>query len=191
LAWDARRGSFREAKVKLLVALLLLLAGCTSSYMRDAEPAGPPGPDEAKVVFYRTSAVSSVVAFPVYDGERLVGFTEKGNYFEVRCIPGRHVFSSGRPSFAASTLNADLAPGRTYSVKSYPKNAGAGMVVCGLVGAFAPVTRESNEWDRIERKRMEGKVSAARVDIPRRPRSSGPIVGPQRPFGAADEGRGA
>jgi hypothetical protein len=139
------------------MSLLLLLAGCTSSYMRDAEPTGPPGPEEAKVIFYRTSLASSAVTFAVYDDEKLLGFTEKGNYFEVRCAPGKHLFTSGYVPFAGGAVDADLAPGKTYYIKSYVKNTAFFGIVWTVVGGLAPITRNSREWTRVERRlrRME------------------------------------
>ena len=62
-------------------AMLMFLAACsTTDLMRDARPSGPPCPDQAKVVIYRTSAFGGGSHFPVYEvdenSRRLVGFTE-------------------------------------------------------------------------------------------------------------------
>jgi hypothetical protein len=111
--------------------------------MRDVDPSGPPGSNESKVIIYRTSAFGGAVTQPVYDKEKLVGFTEKGNYFEVRCTPGEHLFISWGEYDAA--VDADLAPGKTYFIKSYPKmgvfTAGAGL---------KPVTADQKEWATVE-----------------------------------------
>ena len=41
---------------------------CSStSYMRDTEPTPPPGPEEAKVIFYRTSQFGGAEHFPIYE----------------------------------------------------------------------------------------------------------------------------
>jgi hypothetical protein len=141
-------GSFPETLMRTFLVVLPVLTACTSGYMQDAVPTGPPGPDESKVIVYRTSIIGSLGTYPVYDGEKLVGLTEKGKYFEVRCAPGKHVFISGYVPFAAGGVEADLAPGKTYYIKSYPRAS----LFWSVVGGLAPVTRESKEWARIEKR---------------------------------------
>lgn len=133
----------------MLPWLLVLLAGCAGEYMRDADPGGPPEPDVAKVIFYRPSGIGFATDFPVYDGERLVGFSEAGNYFEVCCAPGKHLFMSGYHLDPPESVDADLAGGKTYYVKVSPRDP-AFAPVWTIVGGLAPVTRDDKEWSRVE-----------------------------------------
>ena len=80
----------------ILPSFLLALAACsTTREMRDAAPTPPPGPGEAKVVVYRTAVFGGADHYPVYDAvspePKLLGYTETGCYFEVRCAPGELV----------------------------------------------------------------------------------------------------
>lgn len=127
--------------MKLLSAFLLLSVGCTStSYMRDARRSPPPGPNESKVVVYRTAVLGGVDNFPIFeyldDDSKLLGFTETGCYFEYRCPPGRHFFLTWGEGNAF--IDADLAPGRTYYIQAWSK--------FGLLSSrpgFAPVAPDS------------------------------------------------
>src|SRR6516162_8842751 len=100
------------------ILLPALLAACsTTSYMRDAQPTPPPGPDEAKVIIYRTATFGGADNFPVYElvGDEdgtLLGFTETDRYFEVHCPPGKHLFITWGEGEAF--IEADLEGGRTY-----------------------------------------------------------------------------
>lgn len=115
--------------MKYLLAILPFLAACSSSYMRDAGSSPEPGPDEAKIVVYRTSVLGAARTFPVYDGEELLGFTEVGSYFESLRKPGHHLFVTWGES--DGVVSADLAPAKTYYLEMYPKvgffSAGAGL----------------------------------------------------------------
>lgn len=136
--------------MKVAISLLLLSAiGCTStSLMRDAEPTPPPGPGEAKVIVYRTAVLGGVDNFPVYeispDGSKLLGFTETGCYFEVRCEPGRHVFLTWREGEAF--VEAELEPGQTYYLQAWSK--------FGWVSSrpgFAPVHAGGDDWRELQK----------------------------------------
>lgn len=142
----------RGGIARVLPPALVLLAGCAAGYMRDARPTGPPGPEEARVVFYRTSRIGFAADFPVYDGEELIGLSESGNYFEVRCAPGKHLFVSGFSPDPPEAVDADLVAGKTYYVKVYPKNAALFGLVWTVVGGLAPVKKDDREWDRVERR---------------------------------------
>jgi hypothetical protein len=145
--------------VKNLLLILLPLpfaVACTSSQMRDAGPSDPPGPDESKVIIYRTSIVGSVAPHPVFDGSKLLGFAEKGKYFEVRCEPGKHLFNIGYHhdlwtsywSVPGEAVDADLAPGKTYYIRLY---VGGGLV--STPGPrLAPLRMGTKEWETIEKK---------------------------------------
>jgi len=106
--------------MRVALLLLPLLAGCASSYMQRAEPMGPPGPNEAKVVFCRPSrALGGAVTFPVWDGTQLIGFSESGGTIEYRCTPGEHVFIASAQSYKG--MSASLAGGQVYYVWLTPR----------------------------------------------------------------------
>jgi hypothetical protein len=131
----------------LLPAVLLLLAACsTTSSMRDARPAASPGPDEAKIVVYRTAAFGGSAHFPVYEvvdgGGKLLGFTETDCYFEALTAPGKKLFLTWGEGDAY--LEADLEPGKTYFIRAYSK--------FGIVSprpALAPVGKDSEHWPEL------------------------------------------
>jgi hypothetical protein len=133
----------------LLPALTLALAACsTSGYMRDAQPTPPPGPDESKIIVYRTSAFGESAHFPVFEiedeGGRLHGFTETDCYFEVRCAPGVQLFLTWGEG--NEVVEADLEPGKTYYLRAFSK--------FGLVRprpGLAPVRQGSEEWKELEK----------------------------------------
>jgi hypothetical protein len=104
--------------MKYLLLVLPFLAACSSSYMRDAAPSGPLGPDEARIVVYRTSAMGFARTFPVYDGEELIGFSEVGSSFESIRKSGSHVFIAWGES--DGVVHAELAPQKTYYLELYP-----------------------------------------------------------------------
>jgi len=125
----------------ILPAVLLLAVGCsTTSYMRDAKPTPPPGPDEAKVVVYRDTNVGGADHFPIYeyaneDGN-LLGFTETNCYFEFRCKPGKHFFLTWGEGDAF--IDATLDGGKTYYIQAWSR--------FGLLSSrpgFGPVSKDS------------------------------------------------
>jgi hypothetical protein len=133
--------------VKTVLALLpLTLAACTTTdFMRDARPTPPPGPDEAKVVVYRTSQFGGADNFSVVDGDgTLLGFTETDCYFEIRRPPGRHLFAARGEGDAF--VEADLAGGKTYYIRAYSKFG-----VWSSRPGFAPVGRGSEHSGEIDR----------------------------------------
>jgi hypothetical protein len=135
---------------KMLPALLLLAAGCTTTgYMRDAQPTPPPGPCEAKVVVYRTAVLGGVDNFPVYeavdDDGKLLGFTETDCYFEFHCPPGRHFFLTWGEGEAY--IDAELAAGKTYYIQAWSKFG----VLTSRPG-FAPVAPDSEEMRELQKK---------------------------------------
>lgn len=118
--------------------LLPFLTACTT-YMQTTPPVGPPGPEEAKVVFCRPSRfLAGGIDFPVWDGERLVGFSQHGCTIEYRCAPGEHFFVTKAQSYKA--LAATLAGGTTYYVWVTPR-VGAFTSAVG----FTPVRAEDAE----------------------------------------------
>lgn len=128
---------------RLVLLLAPLAAGCMSTYMRDSQPTSPPGPGECKVVVYRSSYAGYQITFPIYDGEKFMGFTEVGNAFEYRCPPGKHLFLSWSEN--EKVVDATLAPGKTYYLESYAK-IGFFVQAAGL----DPISRHHNDWPRVE-----------------------------------------
>jgi hypothetical protein len=135
--------------MKCCAAFLLLgLAACsTTSSMRDAQPTPPPGPDEAKVIVYRTENFGGAKHFPVYDDAgpagKLLGFTETGCYFEFRCLPGRHLFFTWGEGDAF--IVADLEPGKTYYIRAFSRFG-----ILEPRPGFAPVGTRSEEWPKLD-----------------------------------------
>jgi hypothetical protein len=118
--------------------LLPFLTACTS-YMQTTTFSGPPGPDEAKVVFCRPSRFFGGGAqFPLWDGEKFLGYSESGCTVEYRCAPGEHWFVAVAQSYKA--MPATLAAGSTYYVWVTPR---MGMWT-GAVG-LTPVRKEDTE----------------------------------------------
>jgi hypothetical protein len=121
--------------MRLLLCLLPFVAAC-SSYMQRTVPSGPPGPNEATVVFCRPARmVGSAVDFPIWDGEELVGFSEGGRAVEHRCAPGEHLFLADAQTYKA--IAATLAGGQIYYVWITPR---MGMLSAAV--GFTPVRKE-------------------------------------------------
>ena len=125
-----------------LPAVLLLAAGCMSTVqtMREGKPTPPPGPDEAKVVVYRSSAFGGIDHFPIYeymngDG-KLMGVTETDCYFEYRCPPGKHFFLTWGEGDAF--IEATLDAGKTYYIQAWSKFG----IISSRPG-FGPVGKDS------------------------------------------------
>jgi hypothetical protein len=119
--------------------------------MRDTIPTEPPGPDECKVVFYRTSAVSTIAQYPVFHGDKPVGMAEQGCYFEIRVPPGEHLFTSAYGH--AGAVFADLAPGKTYFIKAhYHSYFWEGCYVASGGVALTPLIAGSSDWEKLQKK---------------------------------------
>ncbi len=137
--------------MKAIILVLPFVAACSSSYMRAAEPGGPPGEGESKVVFCRPGRMAgSAVTFSVWDGLQLIGFAESGSYFEYRCSPGKHLFIAEAESDKA--VDADLGAKKTYYVWVTPRMG----VVSASVG-LTPVNQESDLLPKLEKALKKGK----------------------------------
>jgi hypothetical protein len=135
-----------EVRMKIFSLLLpLALAACTTTdYMRDAKPSPAPGPDQAKVVVYRTATFGGADNYPVYDDAgNLLGFTETDCYFEILRPPGRYRFAA--LGEGESVVDAELAGGRTYYLRASSK---FGIVTSRPV--LAPVGRDSEHAAEID-----------------------------------------
>jgi hypothetical protein len=132
----------------LLPLLLLALAACskTTSYMRDSQPGPPPGPQESKVVVYRSAKWGGGKHFPIYEyvneEGKLIGFTETDCFFEYRCAPGKHLFLTWGEGSAF--IEADLAPQKTYYIRAYSKYGW-----WAARPGFAPVNTGSESMDKL------------------------------------------
>lgn len=130
--------------------------------MQSAAPSGPPGPDEAKVIFFRTINSGTPETFPIFVDRTLVGYSERGSYIEVLCEPGGHRFYSpssstlpGLDTNPDSLVTADLDAGKTYYVEAYA-SGGCG----GVRTQLRPLHPEDSGWRRIGKKidRLERRV---------------------------------
>jgi hypothetical protein len=131
--------------MRTIVLLLPLLASCGGSIlMRPApEATEPPGTDEAKVVVYRDSFRNATKPYAFFDDEELLGFSEAGTWFEVRCKPGEHFFFLHGVS--SNAVRATLDAGKTYflRVDSVPK-------LFRLQLRLTPILPGTKEFDRID-----------------------------------------
>ncbi|HVE43215.1 MAG TPA: hypothetical protein VNM14_25290 [Planctomycetota bacterium] len=103
--------------MRRILLLLPLLASCggPALMLRAPEETEPPGTDEAKVVVYRDSFRNATKPYAFFDDEELIGFSETGTWFEVRCTPGEHFFFLHGVSSAG--VRATLDAGKTYFLR--------------------------------------------------------------------------
>jgi hypothetical protein len=137
----------------LAICGMMFLLSCSISNpnMTDVTPSGPPAPNEAKVIFYRTDVTGNAATFPVYADHELVGYPERGRYFEVYCEPGEHVFSSPAQTLFSRpdvVVLATLEPGKSYFIQAYVSGGGCGE----LYPRFKPLTRGDSHWAKIDKK---------------------------------------
>ena len=131
--------------MKAILLILPFLAACSSSYMREAAPGGPPGEGESKVIFCRPSRFTgSAVTFSLWDGPKLIGFAESGTYFEYRCNPGKHLFIAEAESDKA--VDAELGAKKTYYVWVTPRMGFASANV-----GLTPVNKDSELMPKVEK----------------------------------------
>jgi hypothetical protein len=144
--------------MRFLLCLLPFVAACSSSYMQRAEPMGSPGPEEAKVVFCRPSRyLGGAMTFPVWDGDKLLGFSESGGTFEYRCPPGEHFFIASGQTYKG--MSATLAGGLVYYVWLTPR---VGFLSAGV--GLTPVRKEDAEL--LEQVRASVKENECRTLLP-------------------------
>ena len=80
-----------------------------------AQPIGPPPPGQARVVFYRPSALYGfIIGYSVRENGLQLNTLSNGRYFIVDASPGAHTFTVAVST--TSRLTLDVAPGRTYYV---------------------------------------------------------------------------
>ena len=136
----------RRVSLLLVVVLPVLLGGCAGSsrYMVKSEPpkAGPP-PDKSVVYVMRPSGFGFAVNFQVWDRDRLIGVSQAKSYFAYVCDPGKHLFIGIAENKVA--VDADLAPGKSYYIITEPRMGGWKARL-----AMTPVTKGSENWDKVE-----------------------------------------
>lgn len=141
----------RRVSLLLVVVLTVLLGGCagSSKYMVKSEPpkAGPP-PDKSVVYVMRPSGFGFAVNFQVWDRDRLIGVSQAKSYFAYVCDPGKHLFIGIAENKVA--VDADLAPGKSYYIITEPRMGGWKARL-----AMTPVTKGSENWDKVEALKAE------------------------------------
>ena len=112
---------FTAIVCSLMVVFLAACAG-TTTMVKSAAPAAAK-PNDATVVFMRSSFVGSAVAASVFDvsqpGTRFVGVVDNGVKLAYVVSPGDHTFMV--VSEAADFMKATLLPGRTYYALITPR----------------------------------------------------------------------
>ena len=132
-------------KKGLLFALMLMavaLSGCSSRYMQPADAAlaeRTPGPEEAKIVFFRATnlggAVQSWVCEAVEGEPAYVAIVSAKAKIAHFTTPGKHTYMTGGEN--CELLEADFEGGKTYYTYVSPR---MGFWKARFV--FVPVTKE-------------------------------------------------
>jgi hypothetical protein len=113
-------------------AFLIALSGCASSLMIEApsQEIRPPAPNKTKVVFMRTSFVSSAIGaeiFEVNNGQlNFIGALPKGNKIVYETTPGQKVFMAY--GTAADFMLGNLQGGKIYYSIVRPNWGTGGMI---------------------------------------------------------------
>jgi len=141
----------RRNVVVFVAVLVFILGGCagSSKYMVTSEP--PKGgipQDKAVVYFLRPSGFGFAINFQVWDRNRFIGLSQAKSYFAYVCDPGDHLFLGIAENKVA--VAANLSPGRRYYIITEPRMGGWKARL-----AMTPVTKGSEEWDKVEAMRGE------------------------------------
>jgi hypothetical protein len=136
------------------------LGACQSGSLQDCDPTGPPRSTECKVVIFRSGGYPDAGRYPIFHQLTWVGDSEPGCYFELLCAPGKHHFivlseppgPVGAETVTRSPANwaaveADLAPGKTYYIRSFVQ---AVHLSGGRAPRLAPAARQSEEMVRAD-----------------------------------------
>ena len=107
-----------------LLVVALVLAGCAGpGSMQKAEQAPAVKPDQALVVFMRSTFVGSAVSASVFDvtgsDTKFVGLVNNGTKLGYYAPPGEHTFMV--VSEAADFMKANVAAGKTYYALVTPR----------------------------------------------------------------------
>jgi hypothetical protein len=106
------------------MVVALALAGCAGpGSMQKAEQAPAVKPDQALVVFMRSTFVGSAISASVFDvsgnDTKFVGIVNNGTKLGYYVPPGEHTFMV--VSEAADFMKANVAPGKTYYALVTPR----------------------------------------------------------------------
>jgi len=103
-----------DRQVVYALLLTVSLAGCASKAMLKSDAAPEPKPDQALLVFMRSSALGGAVQASVFDvsagNEKLVGIVSTGTKVGYYLPPGTHTFMV--VSEAADFMRATVEPGK-------------------------------------------------------------------------------
>lgn len=110
----------------LFVLLASLASGCSSKYMQPADAAlaeAQPGPDQAKIVFFRSSVLGSAIqTFLCEEKEgrlEYVAIISYGTKVAHTTTPGKHMYLTGAEN--GELLEATLKGGKTYYTYVAPR----------------------------------------------------------------------
>jgi hypothetical protein len=111
-----RKNSYDYAILAITSVLLVSCAGYTK-YMTETDERLQPDKGHAVVVFMRPYMfVGGGRNLAVMDGDAAIGNLPIETQFEYLASPGKHVFFAGAAGMPIGSVNADLAPGKTYYV---------------------------------------------------------------------------
>jgi len=105
-------------KTVLLLVVVTLGAGCSSSVMQPAEFTLRPDANSAVVNFLRPSILGINFKFGIWDRENFVGLLTARNYVQYRAKPGSHFFMASAENW--SGIKADLRAGKNYYILVAP-----------------------------------------------------------------------
>jgi hypothetical protein len=107
--------------------------------MLPAERLASPGPGKALVTFFRPTNFAPVVQMQLWDGQKLVGFSNKETYVQYECESGEHLFMARAENW--SYVPAVLDSGKHYGLILRPKR---GIVKLARVDLI-PITKASQD----------------------------------------------
>lgn len=112
--------------VGLLAVACLAMVGCSSKLMQSADPTiaeSHPGPDEAKIVFFRATTFGGAIQSWVCEekeGElEYIAIVSAGAKVAHTTTPGKHMYLTGAEN--GELLEADLEGGKTYYTYVSPR----------------------------------------------------------------------
>jgi hypothetical protein len=152
------------ARALSLIVLAAAVSGCASGLMREAGTSEirPPAADKAKVVFMRTSFVSSAIGadlFEVVDGQlRFIGVLNKGNKIAYETTPGRKVFMAH--GAASDFMLGNLQGGKIYYSIVRPNWGTGGM-------APTPIRAKGTDENRMSSPDFASWVAGTTLIVPK------------------------
>jgi hypothetical protein len=117
------RKCFRVIVIMMLVMLLGVTAYASSGMMAKSDRALVPKPDQALIVFLRSTFVGNAISASIFDvsGEEteFIGIVKNGTKIAYDLIPGEHTFMV--VSEAADFMKATVVAGKTYYALISPR----------------------------------------------------------------------